>query len=417
MRANSSTRIRKSHEPVAARDLVDDFDSKRLSIPPHQREYRWDIGRQRKFIQSILKGYPIPSMLMSQESLVDQTLHIEDGRQRITTLSRYRNDMFDLQWPPNSCMFRKYSQLSDDERATFDHTPILIWKFSGATAADRIEIFDFHQNGAPLTPGERYHAQHSSPLVSFVKELLMTPGKGYHDRAVAIWGERGDPVVVPDDFISKDKRRKWLLDATAFVLGLLYGPANATKKYEPDRGLITMEISNAKKASVKKDLERILEIYEAVNALVPPKSPKKWLKTHWDLGNFSGYILYSLSAAAREAHEVTQSRLDEAERHDFEDGFYKPNSLQDKPDKWEHIKNTWVKYMADVRTTLQDNPTRTLKSVLMRKIHANLSDARSWTNDRWDDGYRRVFGLEMEFRVTRSMNPSSESEESDSSEE
>ncbi len=73
--------------------------------------------------------------------------------------------------------------------------------------------------------------------------------------------------------------------------------------------------------------------------------------------------------------------------------------------------------MADVRTTLQDNPTRTLKSVLMRKIHANLSDARSWTNDRWDDGYRRVFGLEMEFRVTRSMNPSSESEESDSSEE
>ena len=59
------------------------------------------------------------------------------------------------------------------------------------------QIFDWHQNGAPLTPGERYHAQHATNLVRFVKEQLMTPGSGYHDRAAAIWGVRGDPVVPP----------------------------------------------------------------------------------------------------------------------------------------------------------------------------------------------------------------------------
>jgi hypothetical protein len=414
MLANPSTRIRKSHEPVSVRDLVEDYDQRRLSIPPHQREFRWDIGRQRKFVQSILKGYPIPSMLMSKESLVDPALYIEDGRQRITTMSRFRSDLFTVAWPPpNKEHDRKYSDLTNEERATFDHTTILIWKFWGATAADRIEIFDWHQNGAPLSVGERYHAQHASPLVSFVKELLMTPGSGYHDRAVAIWGERGDPVVVPEDFISKDKRRKWLLGATALVLGLVYGPANATKKYEPDRGLITMEISAAKKAAVKKDLERILEIYEAVNTRAPAARPKKWLNAHWDMGTYTGYILYSLSALARAEHEDAQADLEDTEKVEFEDGFYEPNSLRDEPEEWVRIKATWVDYMVSVRRSVNENPTRTLKSVLEKKIHENISKARSWTNDRWMDGYKRVFGIAIEDAASTSDDDDDSDEESE----
>jgi len=391
MRANQSTRIRKSHEPISVRDLVDDLDQKRLSIPPHQREFRWELGRQRKFIWSILKGYPIPSMLMSQETLVDHTLYIEDGRQRITTLSHFRNDLFPIQWPPNTELFRKYSELTIEDQATFDHTVILVWKFSNATATDRIEIFDWHQNGAPLSVGERYHAQHASPLVSFVKKLLMTPGTGYHDRAVAIWGVRGDPVVVPEDFVSKDSRRKWLLDATALVLGLLYGPANMSKKYEPDRGFITMEITPEKKKAVEKDLVRILEIYETVNATVPVTRPAKWLKYHWDPGTYTGYIAYSLSAGVRELHEKTQANLEKKE--EYEDGFYEPNSLRDKPEEWDLIKSKWIEYMSEVRRTINQNPTRTLKSVLKKKIHNNMSSARAWAKFRWEDGYKRVFGL------------------------
>jgi hypothetical protein len=220
-------------------------------------------------------------------------------------------------------------------------------------------------------------------------------------------------VVVPEDFISKDKRRKWLLGATALVLGLVYGPANATKKYEPDRGLITMEISAAKKAAVKKDLERILEIYEAVNTRAPAARPKKWLNAHWDMGTYTGYILYSLSALARAEHEDAQADLEDTEKVEFEDGFYEPNSLRDEPEEWVRIKATWVDYMVSVRRSVNENPTRTLKSVLEKKIHENISKARSWTNDRWMDGYKRVFGIAIEDAASTSDDDDDSDEESE----
>jgi hypothetical protein len=328
-------------------------------------------------------------------------------------MSRFRNDLFEVNWP-GVAKSNKYSDLSMEDRATFDHTTILLWKFWGATAADRIEIFDWHQNGAPLSVGERYHAQHASPLISFVKELLMTPGSGYHDRAAAIWDVRGDPLVVTENFVSKDKRRKWLLGATALVLGLLYGPANGTKKYEPDRGLITALISATKKAAVKKDLERIFEIYEAVEARAPATKPKKWKNAHWDMGTYTGYILYSLSALAREGHNDSQADLPKEEKVDFEDGFYEPNSLKDDPAEWATIKATWVDYMVSVRRTINANPTKKLKTVLEEKIHKGISKARSWTNERWEDGYKRVFGIPITDAVSTSGD---DDEEEDSDEE
>jgi hypothetical protein len=285
---------------------------------------------------------------------------------------------------------RNYSELSVEDQSTFDNTDILVWKFSNATATDRIEIFDWHQNGAPLSVGERYHAQHASPLISFVKKLLMTPGTGYHDRAASIWGIRGDPVDVVDGFVSKDNRRKWLLDATALVLGLVYGPANMSKKYNPERGFITMEISDEKKKAVEKDLVRILEIYETVNATVPVNSPAKWFKFHWDPGTYTGYIAYSLSVGAREQHEKSQAALEK--KDDYED-VYKPNSLRDKPEEWLAIKTKWIEYMTEVRRMVNQNPSRTITSVLKKKIHKNMSSARAWEKIRWEYGYKRVFGL------------------------
>jgi hypothetical protein len=69
----------------------------------------------------------------------------------------------------------------------------------------------------------------------------MTPGMGYHDRAVQIWGIRGDYPGVE----TKDNRRRWLLNAIALVKGLRFGPANTNKKYEPDSDHMTAEITPA----------------------------------------------------------------------------------------------------------------------------------------------------------------------------
>lgn len=384
------SRITTNTTNIRLSQLVQDYDEHRFQIPPHQREFCWDLGRQQKFIQSILKGYPIPSILMSKRR-TDVQATLEDGRQRITTASRFRNNLFGVVLEG---LVRKYEDLTALDQLRFDVVEVTIMTFMNATDEDRIQIFDWHQNGAPLSPGERYHAHHATPLIAFVKAQLMTPGSGYHDRAAAIWGIRGDPVSPPEGFITSDKRRKWLLSATALVLGLTFGPANATKKYEPEKGFMTAEFPPAKQAAVCRDLERILEIYEAVDTRCPARTPRKWLNAQWDLGNFTGYILYSLSTQAREAHDAVQAGRPIDVRVPLE-SVYRPNSLADDPDEWVFVRDTWIEYLVRVRREINENPTRKIKAVLEKCIHAGLSAARSWTNERWEDGYLRVFGHEV----------------------
>jgi hypothetical protein len=386
------SRIRKSFTPYSLADLVQDFDEGRIKIPPHQREFCWDLGRQCKFIQSILKGYPIPSILLSKAALNDSEHILEDGRQRITTVSRFRKDKFKVIFDATG-EERLYSQLSTDDRARIDHEIIVAWTFCNATPLDRIEIFDWHQNGAPLSSGERYHAQYASALVDFVKRNLMTLGHGYHDRAAAIWGIRGDPAEPSEGFVSADKRRKWLVSAVALALGLAYGPANANKNYENGRELIVVPISQAKELAMKRDLERILEIYEAVQARLSAKKPRKWLNAHWDLGTFTGYILYSLSISARKAHLETQKNLPLGQKKiDFEkSGIYQPDSLKDKPAEWAQLKEGWVDYIVSVRRAINDTPRQTIKNELLKCIHKGVPKCRNWSLERWDDGYRRIF--------------------------
>jgi hypothetical protein len=403
--SGAEKRIHKKHTTMTVIEMVEDFTEKRLIIPPHQREYRWDLSRQRKFIRSVLKEYPIPMILMSKDSV---GIYIEDGRQRIETLTRFTKNEFGIDWSMHGVPIL-YTDLTDKERDRFNDTPISICEFRGASPEERIEIFDYWQNGAPLSVGERYHAQYASPLVSFVKELLMTPGEGYHDRAAKIWGPRGDPVDTGADFVSKDKRRNWLLNATALVMGLLCGPANATKTYEPDRGFITTEIPNAKKEAVKRDLERILEIYEDANERVPLEGKKStaWFNRYWEIGNFTNYILFSLSVSAREEHNIQQMQM-EGPKQSFEDSCYAPNSLADKPEEEERIKDTWVDYISGLRERMK-HTTKPFKNVLQETIHANRQSSRAFNICRWEDGFKRVFCIPLnDTLLTRSCSSDDE---------
>jgi hypothetical protein len=85
-----------------------------------------------------------------------------------------------------------------------------------------------------------------------------------------IWGIRGDTPGAE----SRDKKRRWLLNAVALVKGIRFGPEYANKKYEPDASHMTADFGPA----VKRDLERILEIYEAVEAVVPMTGKKPTIR-------------------------------------------------------------------------------------------------------------------------------------------
>jgi len=395
-------RITKQLTQVTLSSLIDQLTRGELEIPPHQRQSKsWKDARKSKFIMSILKGYPIPSILISSKRVGSTTIHtLEDGLQRITTAKLFRENQFD-------CEGRRYSQLTDIERERFDSEGIAVITFSNATDSDRIQIFDWHQNGLPLSPGERYHAQAETPLVKFTKKALMTPGMGYHDRAVQIWGIRGDYPGTE----TKDNRRRWLLNAVALVKGLRFGPAFANKKYEPDSGHMTAEFTPGMEAAIMKDLDRILQVYEEVEAAVP-SGGKKFHNLHWDLGTFTGYILYSLSAILREEY-MDRPYVEHAPT--FEHDSYIPNSLGNNPEDWDYIKSMWVSHMMAIRTTIQNDPSKKFNNLLASGHQKGLSKARSWTLERWEDGYNRLFHPERV--VERAPAPAAEAAEEEDEEE
>lgn len=403
-------RITKEHTERSVVSLIRDLENNRIEIPPHQRDYCWTYPQENKFILSTLQGYPIPSILINASYNDNVKPTLEDGRQRLTALSKFRKDAFPCGKEKDPSERRFYSQLTERERERFDDERIIVITFYNATQEQRIEIFDWHQNGAPLTPGERYHAHQSTPLIQFVKETLMTPGSGLHDRASDIWGVRGDFPNVK----SKDKRRKWLQSAVALIVGLTYGPKYMNKNYQTviDNGFMTHpSLTNEKKNAVLEDIKRILDIYETVQH-IRPVTGTTWTNKHWDIGNFTGYIIYSLSVLDREQFNLILRESDNS-KSNYDDDGYSPNSLASEPDEWNRLKEGWVNYIVHIRKVVQENPKRTFTTILDSYHHSDLSKARNWTLDRWENGYKRIFHPE-EIRHIQFDSAATSEEESES---
>ena len=358
----AQTRVRVSFSTKTLYSIIQQRQEDDIIIPEHQREYCWNESRKDKFVQSVLRGFPCPAILLGEHRGDKPTL--EDGNQRITTAMKYRRDEF-------ASNGKLYSQLSVREQDWFDTYPISVVSYNNATQEDRIQIFDWHQNGAPLSTGERYHAHASTPLVRFVKDVLFTPGTGLHDRAVPIWGARN----------GTDKKRKWLHDAVTLVTGLAHGASHMTKAYERmiANSFLTKDFD---RAGVIRDLQRILEVFESADAI---HRVQGWTARNWDAGNFVGYIAYSLSHKARVEYEEGQRAFPLAERGTYDDGHHKPNSLTEP--EWERLKAGWVAYMVRVRRDV----SLPFKRVLERDLHRSLNNGRNWSLSRWRSGYMNVF--------------------------
>ena len=379
----AQSRVRVSFSTKTLLSIIQQRQDDEIIIPEHQREYCWNESRKDKFVQSVLRGFPCPAILLGEHRVEKPTL--EDGNQRITTAIKYRKDEF----TSNGKLF---SQLSVREQDWFDNYPISVVSYSNATQEDRIQIFDWHQNGAPLSTGERYHAHSSTPLISFVKATLFTPGSGLHDRAVPIWGARS----------GLDKRRKWLQDAVAVVTGLAHGAFHMTKAYERmiANNFLTKPFDQA---GVRRDLQRILEIFEGADAIYRAQG-QIWNARNWDAGNFLGYIAYSLSHQARVAYDETQRGLPPAERVAYDEGQHRPNSLSEP--EWQRLKGGWMAYIVRVRRDV----SQPFKRVLERDIHRSLNNGRSWSLSRWKSGYMNVFEPDTIQDVSEGAEDTSEEE-------
>lgn len=88
----------------AAKDIVNNIKEKKFVIPQYQRGQVWNLKQEKKFIDSIKKGFPFGTLLLYEDK--DQTYHIIDGLQRSTTIFKYLNN-------PGS-FFNEANDLDDD---------------------------------------------------------------------------------------------------------------------------------------------------------------------------------------------------------------------------------------------------------------------------------------------------------------
>lgn len=63
-------------------------DGRLVLNPPWQRNFVWPLKKQRRLIESMLLGLPIPSLLLFEES-GDKRTYVIDGRQRLETIDRF----------------------------------------------------------------------------------------------------------------------------------------------------------------------------------------------------------------------------------------------------------------------------------------------------------------------------------------
>ncbi len=135
----------------------------RYGIAPHQRHYIWKLPQQQDLIDTVMKGYPMPSVMLIRKTDEQRQISydIEDGQQRITTLYYYKAGDFAANINGS---LKKYEEMTEAERMTFLTYQVQcdIYNETDITMEDRIIIFQRINSGKPLTDNQKFYSSLST---------------------------------------------------------------------------------------------------------------------------------------------------------------------------------------------------------------------------------------------------------------
>lgn len=161
--------------------LVPQFghDDSRIETAGFQRSFVWTKPQMDRFIESILMGYPIPSILLVRQT--DQRYLILDGQQRLRTLQRFvEGEHQDRKFTLNnvSTEFRglSYQTLDESQRRSVDNTYIqaTIVDTDGSIESQEAiyQIFErLNSGGTQLTAHEIRVALFAGELIELMHRL------------------------------------------------------------------------------------------------------------------------------------------------------------------------------------------------------------------------------------------------------
>lgn len=129
--------------------LIKAFQDDYFYVPDYQRKFVWDTKRQRRFLESVLLGLPIPFLFIAE--MDDGRLEIVDGAQRVQTLEAFVNGdlvLDRLEKLPALNGFR-FTDLSGPQQRKFSNRALRMIVLDESTALDvRQDIFDRINTGS-----------------------------------------------------------------------------------------------------------------------------------------------------------------------------------------------------------------------------------------------------------------------------
>jgi hypothetical protein len=178
--------------------------------PEYQRGAVWKEAQQKKLVDSVMRGYPLPLIYLHHKKqtiggISREDFEIIDGQQRINALyyfgegaiklfdpvkddkeARFPQFIKDMSCPWASC---EYYTLPEDLRKKFDETEIFIVKITTHNEDEARDLFIRLQAGLPLNAQEKRDAWPGG-FTEFVlkyggkKELVRYPGHDFFRKVV-----------------------------------------------------------------------------------------------------------------------------------------------------------------------------------------------------------------------------------------
>ena len=158
-------------------DFLKWHDDKELVLnPKFQRGSVWSPQARTYLIDSILRGYPIPKILLRTE--VDRDTRrtkrdVVDGQQRLKTIIDFSSDKLMLGTKAREFKGLKYSQLEDNLKDQFLSYKLTCEQLLNANDDDVLEVFvRINSYAVPVSEAELRNARFVSEFASLVRETV-----------------------------------------------------------------------------------------------------------------------------------------------------------------------------------------------------------------------------------------------------
>lgn len=143
---------------------------KTIIRPPFQREFIYDIERQRKVIDTILHGYPLNIIYFS--SCPDGTWEVLDGQQRILSILHFIKGDYSIVWNGETYYYHNLPSALKDR---FNSYPLLVYLCEG-NESDKLSWFSrINIQGIVLNDQELINATYHGPFISDARLMFAKP--------------------------------------------------------------------------------------------------------------------------------------------------------------------------------------------------------------------------------------------------